>query len=168
MKNRDNAGFSSDSHPDRPDRGLNDNSTGRDGNDFAQSVDMQQSAKHLVLNAAAEETGPVPGPETLSVWSAYDWRDEVRLGQLAAFDRIVITTRNHTYEIIVTSPDTGDVLVRGGTVFPGFTAARLNGSTLGGNVINVRSVNVGFRVEFAIENVPVVTSRVQTLAVVQS
>ena len=108
---------------------------------------MQQSAKHLVLNGAAEETGPVPGPETLSVWSAYDWCDEVRLGQLAAFDRIVITTRNHTYEIIVTSPDTGDVLVRGGTVFPGFTAARLNGSTLGGSVIKVRSVNVGFRVD---------------------
>jgi hypothetical protein len=129
---------------------------------------MQQSAKHLALNGLAEQTGPVPGPETLSVWSAYDWCDEVRLGQLAAFDRIVITTRNHTYEIIVTAPDTGEVLVRGGTVFPRFTAARLNGSTLGGSVIKVHSVNVGFRVEFAIENVPVVTSRVQTLAVVQS
>ena len=129
---------------------------------------MQPSAKHLTLNSPAEETGPVPNPEALSVWSAYDWCDEVRIGQLAAFDRIVITTRNHTYEIIVTAPDTGDVLVRGGSVFPRFTTARLNGSTLGGSVIKMRSVNVGFRVEFTIENVPVVTSRVQTLAVVQS
>jgi hypothetical protein len=129
---------------------------------------MEQSAKHQTLDLPSDQTGPVPGPEALSVWSAYDWCDEVRLDQLAAFDRIVITTRNHTYEIIVTSPETGDVLVRGGSVFPRFTAVRLNGSTLGGSVIKLRSVNVGFRVEFAIENVPVVTSRVQTLAVVQS
>jgi hypothetical protein len=148
---------------------MGDTSTGaKHGNDFAQPIAMQQSAKHLALDSPAEETGPVPSQGALSVWSAYDWCNEVRLGQLSAFDRLVITTRNHTYEIIVTSPDTGEVLVRGGTVFPRFTSARLNGSTLGGSVIKVRSVNVGFRVEFAIENVPVVTSRVQTLAVVQA
>ena len=97
---------------------------------------------------------------------AFDPCDEVSLGQLHAFDRIEITTRNHTYEVVVTSPDTGEVLVRGGTVFPQFTAARLNGSTAGGHLIKGRSVNVGVRVEFAIEGyTPVVTSRVQTLAV---
>ena len=80
----------------------------------------------------------------------------------------MITTRNHTYEVVVTSPDTGEVLVRG-MVFPRFTAARLNGSSAGGSVINARSVNVGVRVEFGIEGyVPVVTSRVQTLAVAHS
>jgi hypothetical protein len=113
------------------------------GKAFARSIDMELSAK-----------------------PAFDPCDAVSLGQLSAFDRIEITTRNHTYEVVVTSPDTGEVLVRGGTVFPQFTAARLNGSTDGGSLIKGRSVNVGVRVEFAIEGyTPVVTSRVQTLAV---
>jgi hypothetical protein len=125
---------------------------------------MEQNAKHPSENPTAEERGvPVEIP---GAGLAFDRCDEISLGQLSVFDRIVITTRNHTYEVVVTSPDTGEVLVRGGTVFPRFTAARLNGSVAGGSSIAARSVNVGVRVEFAIEGyVPVVTTRVQTLAV---
>jgi hypothetical protein len=138
------------------------------GNAFAQAFSMEQTAKRLTVNHTAEESG-VPGVEITGARSAYDRCDEVSLGELSAFDRIEITTRNHTYEVVVTSPDTGEVLVRGGTVFPRFTAARLNGSTAGGSLLKARSVNVGVRVEFAIEGyVPVVTSRVQTLAVAHS
>jgi hypothetical protein len=129
---------------------------------------MEQSAKHLMTDGPAE-LSPVPNAATLSAWSGYDWRDEVSLNQLSAFDRIVLTTRNHSYEVVVTSPDTGDVMVRGGTFFPHFMPARLTGSTLGGTVVKVRSVNVGFRVELAIEGyAPVVTTRVRTLAVLHS
>ena len=130
---------------------------------------MEQSAKPLAMNSAvggaiARPKGPAPG-----AWSGCDWRDEISLNQLSAFDRLVITTRNHTYEVIVTSPDTGDVMVRGGTIFPQFTAARLAGSTLGGGVMKVRAVNVGFRVQFAIDAfAPIITTPVQTLALVQS
>lgn len=126
---------------------------------------MEQNAKHLSVSPTAGELG-VPGVDILGTGPAFDRCDEISLGQLSAFDRIVITTRNHTYEVVVTSPDTGEVLVRGGTVFPRFTAARLNGSSAGDSSIKARSVNVGVRVEFAIEGyVPVVTTRVQTLAV---
>jgi hypothetical protein len=129
---------------------------------------MEQNAKHLSASSTAGESG-VTGVEILGAGPAFDRCDEISLGQLSAFDRIVITTRNHTYEVVVTSPDTGEVLVRGGTVFPRFTAARLNGSAAGGSSIKERSVNVGVRVEFAIEGyVPVVTTRVQTLAVAHS
>ena len=129
---------------------------------------MEQSAKHLSVSHTAAESS-VPGVGILSAGLAYDRCDEVSLGQLSAFDRIVFTTRNHTYEVVVTSPDTGEVLVRGGTVFPRFTAACLNGSTAGGSLIKARSVNVGVRVEFAIEGyVPIVTTRVQTLSVAHS
>ena len=79
---------------------------------------MEQSAKHLAVNGPAVGTVAGPSGTTLSDWSGYDWCDEVSLNQLSAFDRLVITTRNHTYEVIVTSPDTGDVMVRGGTIFP--------------------------------------------------
>jgi hypothetical protein len=125
--------------------------------------------KHVTMDGPAELSPVVSDPPTLSAWSGYDWCNEVSLNHLAAFDRIVLTTRNHSYEVVVTSPDTGEVLVRGGTFFPHFMPARLAGSTLGGTVIKVRSVNVGFRVEFAIEGyAPIVTTRVQTLAVMHS
>ena len=127
------------------------------------------NAKHLIVSSPAEASVSVPIPMALSALSAYDWCGEVRLDQLSALERMVITTRNHTYEVIVTSPGTGDVLVRGGTVFPRFMAAHLNGSTLGGSLIKLGSVNVGFRVEFTIEgHAPIVTTRVQTLAVIHS
>ena len=126
---------------------------------------MEQNATHLAVNPNAE-VSRVAEVEMLGSGPAFDRCDEISLGQLSAFDRIVITTRNHTYEVVVTSPDTGEVLVRGGTVFPRFTAARLNGSAAGDSSIKARSVTVGVRVEFAIEGyVPVVTTRVQTLAV---
>ena len=129
---------------------------------------MEQIAKHPDVNNVVGGTVAGPSGPTLSAWSGYDWCDEVSLNQLSAFDRIVITTRNHTYEVIVTSPDTGDVMVRGGTIFPQFTAARLAGSTLGGGLVKVRTVNVGFRVQFAIDSFsPVITTPVQTLALVQ-
>ena len=130
---------------------------------------MEPGAKYLAVNNAVGGTGDGPGGPTLSDWSGYDWCDEVSLNQLSAFDRIVITTRNHTYELIVTSPDTGDVMVRGGTIFPQFTAARLSGSTLGGGVVKVRTVTVGFRVQFTIDALapPIITTPVQTLALVQ-
>lgn len=129
---------------------------------------MEQSAKHLAANGPAVGTVSGPSGTTLSAWSGYDWCDEVSLDQLSPFDRLVITTRNNTYEVIVTSPDTGDVMVRGGTIFPQFTAARLAGSTLGGGVMKARAVNVGFRVQFAVEAfMPIITSPVQKLALVQ-
>lgn len=128
---------------------------------------MEQSAKHLTVDGPVGLAPAGSSETTLSAWSGYDWCEEVSLNQLSPSDRIVITTRNHTYEVVVTAPDTGEVLVRGGTIFPQFTAARLAGSTLGGGVMKVRTVNVGFRVQFAINAfAPIITTPVQTLAVV--
>ena len=113
------------------------------------------------------ETVAVPGAAVLSAWTTHDWRDEINLQHLAAFERIVVTTRNNTYVIVVTSPSTGEVLVRGGHFFPEFTAARLAGSSLGGSFLKLRSVNVGFQLEFTQEDAdPVITTRVRTARVV--
>jgi hypothetical protein len=85
--------------------------------------------------------------------------------QLNALDRITVRTRRSLYEIIVSSPATGDVLVRGGEFFPEFTSARLAGSTLGGSFLKVRSIHVGFRLEFSLGPQFVLTSPVQTISV---
>jgi len=92
-----------------------------------------------------------------------DWRDEVALDELSAGDRLVVTTRNHTYEIVVEAPWTGEILVRGGRHFPEFTSARLSGSLPGGSSLRIRSVNVGMRLEFVDRGRIVITTQVQKI-----
>ena len=104
----------------------------------------------------------------LRTWATYDWRDEINLDHVSHLDQIVVTTLNNTYEIVVLSPATGDVLVRGGSIWPAFTAARLAGSTLGGSLLKVRSLNLGFRLEFIVgSSRSILTSRVRSISVVR-
>src|SRR5262245_57490224 len=79
----------------------------------------------------------------LACWSDYSWQDFVSLHQLSPFDRLVITTRNHVYEIIVTSPETRAVLIRGGA-YPTFMLATIVGSR-GSGAIEMGAVAVGLR-----------------------
>ena len=100
----------------------------------------------------------------LKTWAAHDWRDGVRVDELASLDRLVVLTENSTYHIIIVSPATADVLVRGGTYFPVFTPVRLAGSSLGGSFLKLRSVHAGFRLEFSTASGFIITSTVQTVA----
>jgi hypothetical protein len=107
----------------------------------------------------------VPASAVLSTWNDHEWRDGVHIEQLNALDCVKVGTQNNTYEIIITSATTGEVLVRGGQFFPEFTAVRLAGSTLGGSFLKLRSVHVGFRIEFGVGQGVVVTSPVRTISV---
>jgi len=111
------------------------------------------------------QTTVVPAAAVLSTWHAHDWQDGISVGQLNALDRVTIHTRHSVYEIIISSPANGDVLVRGGEFFPDFTPARLAGCTLGGSFLKVRSIHVGFRVEFSLGQNFVLTSPVQSIAI---
>jgi hypothetical protein len=106
----------------------------------------------------------VAGSAMLKTWTAHDWRDGVRVDELASLDRLVVLTENSTYHIIIVSPATADVLVRGGTYFPVFTPVRLAGSSLGGSFLKLRSVHAGFRLEFSTGSGFIITSTVQTVA----
>jgi hypothetical protein len=116
------------------------------------------------MSATSIRSAAVPASAVLSTWHSYAWRDGVRVDDLTAFDRLTVVTRHNMYEIIVVSPDTGDVLVRGGAYFPSFTPVRLAGSTLGGSFLKLRSIFVGFNIEFSIDRGVVVTSPVRTIA----
>jgi hypothetical protein len=107
----------------------------------------------------------VPASAVLTTWHAHQWRDGIHIEQLNALDRLSVRTQNNTYEIVITSPTTGEVLVRGGQFFPEFTAVRLAGSTLGGSFLKMRSVHPGFRIEFSVGAGVVVTSPVRSIAV---
>ena len=112
-------------------------------------------------------TGPssVPAAALLSTWTAHDWRDGLNLGELSALDCISVRTHYSTYEIVVVSPISGEILVRGGQFFPEFAPARLAGASLGSSMLKMRSVYVGFRIEFALDDHVIITSPVRTLAV---
>lgn len=107
----------------------------------------------------------VPASAVLSTWNDHEWRNGVHIEQLTALDRVTVCTLNNTYEIIIRSTTSAEVLVRGGQFFPDFTAVRLAGSTLGGSFLKLRSIHPGFRIEFSVGAGVVVTSPVRTIAV---
>lgn len=103
---------------------------------------------------------------TLDAWSALDWSQGLLLTRLDPHDRIVVRTRNSTYELIVMVPHTASVLVRGGKFFPAFTPARVAGSSLGGSVLKLDGVYPGFQMELIASRRQIVTTRVRTCSVV--
>jgi hypothetical protein len=109
--------------------------------------------------------GPVPARRLLSSWSAHDWRGGVNVDELAALERLIVTTANSTYEIVLVAPASANVLVRGGAFFPVFTPARLAGSSLGGSFLKLRSVHVGFRLELGTDSGVIITSAVRTVVI---
>lgn len=108
---------------------------------------------------------PVPARSLLSSWSAHDWRGGIRLDDMAALERLIVTTANSTYEIVLVAPASANVLVRGGAFFPVFTPARLAGSSLGGSFLKLRSVHVGFRLELGTDRGFIITSPVRSVTI---
>jgi hypothetical protein len=101
----------------------------------------------------------------LSSWSDHDWSNGIQVNDLTALERLIVRTENSTYEIVVLSPSAGSVLVRGGVYFPVLMPARLAGSSLGGSFLKLRSVHVGFRLEFNTERGFIITSPVRVIEV---
>ena len=122
----------------------------------------------IPLDDTRTERVPVPPSGVLSAWSAHDWRGGVHVDDLLALECLIVKTENSTYEIVLLSPDTAHVLVRGGAFFPVFTQARLAGSSLGGSFLKLRSVHVGFRLELSTERGFIITSPVRSVARVDS
>ena len=115
------------------------------------------------MNTTATRSTAIPASALLNSWYAYEWRDGVHVDRLAAFDQVTALTQHSTYEIIVTAPEAAEILVRGGAFFPEFTRFRLAGSTLGGS-LKLRSIHVGFQIEFAMDDGVIITSPVRTIA----
>jgi hypothetical protein len=100
----------------------------------------------------------------LQSWSSHDWRGGVHIAELSELDRLTVRTRNSVYDIVVSCPRTGRVMIRGGAFFPAFTAARLSGCSLGGSFLKLGVVHPGFCLEFSTQEIGVVvTTRVRTV-----
>src|SRR5262245_58957391 len=126
---------------------------------------MDTTAVRKLREEPQPQTTAVPAAAVLSTWNSHSWDNGLHIDQLTALDRLTVVTQHSTYDIVIVSPVSGEVLVRGGEFFPEFTSVRLAGSTLGGSFLKMRSVHLGFRIEFAVGRGVIVTSPVRNISV---
>src|SRR5688572_7497562 len=126
---------------------------------------MNTTSVQKTHRGTQNQTTAVPAAAVLSTWNSHSWDNGLHIDQLTALDRLTVLTQHSTYDIVIVSPASGEVLVRGGEFFPEFTSVRLAGSTLGGSFLKMRSVHLGFRIEFAVGRGVIVTSPVRTISV---
>jgi hypothetical protein len=100
----------------------------------------------------------------LDTWSLHSWKDGLQLETRKDMDRLVVQTENSTYEMTIISPQTGEILIRGGRFFPQLTPARLAGSSLGGSFLKLRGIYVGFNLEVHSGKRLIITSRVRHIS----
>ncbi len=107
----------------------------------------------------------VPKAAMLDAWAQDAWNNGVQIDLMEDMQKIAVRTMNNLYEIVIISGHEGDVLVRGGKFFPELTPANLAGATMGGSFCKMRGIYVGFRMEFMANGKRIITSPVETIAV---
>ena len=119
---------------------------------------------------ADHQESPDPGvPDvlfgmTIDGWLRREPELAIELDSCAPFERIEVKTHGNVYEVIVIDGRAGEVLVRGGRFFPELRSAILTGSTAGGSILKLRSLEVGLSMEFLTDNRFVITSAVEALS----
>ena len=107
----------------------------------------------------------VPRAAILDAWSQDAWNNGIQIERMEDMQKIAVQTVNSLYEIVIIAGHEGDVLVRGGKFFPELTSANLAGATMGGSFCKMRGIYVGFRMEFTSDGKRIITSPVETIAV---
>ena len=97
----------------------------------------------------------------LATWSGLPWSDGLQLPALLPLETLEVRTKNTVYEITVTNPAIGEVLVRGGRYFPVYTRVRLAGASLAGSFLKMLGIYVGFSMELHTDERSIVTTRVR-------
>ena len=103
---------------------------------------------------------------TLDDWTSCEWLNGLQLEELGELESLSVRTQNSNYEIVVTSPASGDVLVRGGSRFPTFIPARVCGSTRGGSLLKRTGIYPGLRLELSLNARRILTATI--LSVIRS
>lgn len=101
----------------------------------------------------------------IDAWISHGQVTGLQTGRLPEQASFIVETENSRYELTVLCARTGDVLVRGGQLFTEETEARLMGSSLGGRLLKVRGVYIGFRMQLYTREHAVITSRVRSIHV---
>ena len=107
-----------------------------------------------------------PPDHFLDTWLSHSWSNGLQTEYLPERQAFTVETENSRYELTILSGRTGDVLVRGGQFFPEETAARLTGSSLGGGLLKLRGIYIGYRMELSAHDQSIITSRVRSIGLV--
>ena len=104
-------------------------------------------------NAVAE-------PPDIDTERTPNWGEGVQIDACPSLARFVVKTRNSAYDVVVVDGRRGDILVRGGRLFPEFRQAQLVGATAGGHTVKLLGLYVGLCMEFYADRRSVITSPV--------
>lgn len=89
----------------------------------------------------------------------------VALAALKPCDEVLVQTRCSNYRIFLLDPQTGRALVQGGHYLGQPVEATVTGSTSGGPIIKVGSIDVGHRMEITVHGKRLTTSPIQSFRV---
>ena len=113
---------------------------------------------------ATDRKNRIAAAADLDAWSNHGWTEGVQIDRMGELETLIVKTYGGvTYEMTTVSGRTGEILVRGGQLFPERTAARLSGASLGSSFLKLRGVYLGFCVELHIDDIRIVTSPVRAI-----
>ena len=134
----------------------------------AHDTKLDRSASKYVTEtneSTAVTTSSVPAGAMLDTWSNAPWTNGVQIEEMEDMQKLFVQTKNSLYEITVIDRWSGEILVRGGHLFPGLTPAQLAGATLWGSLLKIRGIYVGFAMEINAGDQRFLTTRVREIAV---
>ena len=114
-----------------------------------------------------ESNTAVPAWAVLDTWSDDLWTDGIQIPELEPLDTLTVETSNHTYELTVINPRTAEVLVRGGKLFPERRMAWVSGASLGGSILKLHGIYVGFALELLADGQRITTTPVRKVDLVK-
>jgi hypothetical protein len=107
----------------------------------------------------------IPSAAVLDNWSEHPWTNGVQVDRMGDMEKLEVRTWNSLYQITIIDGPSGEILVRGGSLFPELTPAQLAGATLGGCFCKMRGIYAGFRMEINANGQRTVTSPVESIAI---
>ena len=122
---------------------------------------MSTESSILAITPESEQTGA-----TLDGFSEAASRAEgVALKTLTRLDCVEVRTRNSVYTLNILDPLRSTALVSGGAFFPVPREAVISGASLGGSMLKVGMVLLGFQCEILSGGERIVTTRVRNIRV---
>jgi hypothetical protein len=89
----------------------------------------------------------------------------VDLLSLPAGTEVVVNTCQSRYRFVMLDGNGRNALVEGGPYFPQATTARVEGSTLGGSLLKIGWIDLGWFVELSCGGKRIITSQVRSISV---
>jgi hypothetical protein len=122
----------------------------------------------LCLDCWASESGDAHLTRNGSHLNCADPNSQIRLENLESGDTVLLRTHNNDYRMLILDPNTGRVLVEGGTLLSEPREALVRGSSLPGAPFSRGTICVGCRLELWVDERVLLTSPIKSIEVKHS